>query len=52
MFQMLSFTHRAVEGDERDITKGLNSLKKVGFINYYGLQRFGTQGVATQVIGK
>lgn len=30
----------------------LNSLKNVGFINYYGMQRFGTFSISTHEIGK
>lgn len=37
---------------EEAITPILNSLKDVGFINYYGMQRFGTFSVSTHEIGK
>lgn len=44
---------RHVEGSEEQINAGLESLKKHGFINYYGLQRFGTnKAVPTHSIGK
>lgn len=32
---------RSIKGDEGEIEKSLESLKNFGFINYYGLQRFG-----------
>ena len=42
---------RQVEGDDLTIEKCVNSLKEKGFINYYGLQRFGTTEVSTHEIG-
>lgn len=32
---------RSIKGDEAEIEQSLESLKRFGFINYYGLQRFG-----------
>nr|KAG5701897.1 hypothetical protein BaRGS_014962 [Batillaria attramentaria] len=43
---------RNVLGAEQDLEKGLNSLKTTGFINYFGLQRFGTTTVPTHFIGR
>lgn len=44
---------RAVKGDEAEIEKSLESLKNFGFINYYGLQRFGNcTEVTTFDVGK
>lgn len=44
---------RNVQGDETDITKACEALRTVGFINYYGLQRFGkTYAGATHKIGR
>lgn len=44
---------RNVEGSDEQINAGLESLKNNGFINYYGLQRFGTnKNVPTHLIGK
>ncbi|XP_057372375.1 pseudouridylate synthase 7 homolog [Daphnia carinata] len=43
---------RNVLGDESQILANLESLKEVGFINYYGSQRFGTRHVPTHFIGK
>lgn len=44
---------RAVTGDREQIEKGLESLRDYGFINYYGLQRFGNcVKVPTFLIGK
>ena len=34
------------------INKAMKSLRDVGFINYYGMQRFGTTRVTTHDIGR
>ncbi|KAH3678386.1 hypothetical protein WICMUC_001403 [Wickerhamomyces mucosus] len=34
------------------VESSLNSLKENGFINYYGMQRFGTFSISTHTIGK
>lgn len=44
-------TLRNVTGEHDKIEKGLDSLKFNGFINYFGLQRFGTTSVPTHKIG-
>ncbi|KAI8892309.1 pseudouridine synthase [Globomyces pollinis-pini] len=36
---------------EEDLFKSLDSLKNNGFINYFGMQRFGTRAVATFEVG-
>ncbi|KAF7721208.1 hypothetical protein EC973_005108 [Apophysomyces ossiformis] len=38
--------------NEEQITKSLQSLKENGFINYFGMQRFGTSTVMTHEIGR
>lgn len=44
---------RNVQGDEADIAKACDALRTTGFINYYGLQRFGkTYAGATHKIGR
>lgn len=43
---------RQVNGDNELIEQSIESLKHNGFINYYGLQRFGTTEIATHEIGK
>ncbi|KAL1131970.1 hypothetical protein AAG570_011581 [Ranatra chinensis] len=44
---------RDVNGDDEDVTKAMDSLSKFGFINYFGLQRFGSSAsVPTHMIGK
>lgn len=44
---------RNVQGEEADITQACEALRQVGFINYYGLQRFGkTYAGATHKMGK
>jgi len=43
---------RDVEADPALLMEACESLKSKGFINYYGLQRFGTSAVATHDIGR
>ena len=43
---------RDVEVSEEDLQSSMTSFSEVGFINYFGTQRFGTQGIPTHVIGK
>lgn len=44
---------RQVESDEKNLEITLLSLKEKGFINYYGLQRFGSYSEApTYEIGR
>lgn len=44
---------RSVKGEHDLIEKSLESLRDLGFINYYGLQRFGNcQKIPTYMIGK
>ncbi|KAI8800979.1 pseudouridine synthase [Cladochytrium replicatum] len=38
--------------DEKNIHEALSSLRENGFINYYGLQRFGTSTISTHEAGK
>ena len=45
-------TLRDVQGESEDIEQAMKSLRDVGFINYYGLQRFGTSAVPTHHIGE
>ncbi|KAG8742340.1 hypothetical protein FRC10_001621 [Ceratobasidium sp. 414] len=48
--QILS--NRNVKADSPDtIDKAMDSLKANGFINYYGMQRFGTSAIPTHSIG-
>ncbi|KAF4519801.1 hypothetical protein B566_EDAN006815 [Ephemera danica] len=42
---------RNVTGSDEQIDTAMNSLSKHGFLNYFGLQRFGTQSVSTHHIG-
>lgn len=44
-------TLRNVTGDHSKAEESLESLKVNGFINYFGLQRFGTTSVPTHKIG-
>ncbi|PVD25207.1 hypothetical protein C0Q70_15705 [Pomacea canaliculata] len=43
---------RNTVGSDEDLQRGLNSLKSKGFINYFGMQRFGTTSVPTYEIGR
>ena len=43
---------RNIKGDKADIKVACESLAEKGFINYFGLQRFGTGGVPTHEIGR
>lgn len=44
---------RSVTGSDEEIEKAMTTLKDNGFINYYGLQRFGTvAAIPTHEIGK
>jgi tRNA pseudouridine13 synthase len=42
---------REVKGDSKNIADALESLKANGFINYFGLQRFGTRSISTDTVG-
>ncbi|GIY26645.1 pseudouridylate synthase 7 homolog [Caerostris darwini] len=43
---------RQLDGDPETIGKAIDSLSAKGFINYYGMQRFGTQCIPTHSIGR
>ncbi|XP_064473633.1 pseudouridylate synthase 7 homolog [Ornithodoros turicata] len=43
---------RGVSGSKEDIEDAVASLSQKGFINYFGLQRFGTTSVSTHDIGR
>ncbi|CAG8485378.1 10183_t:CDS:10 [Acaulospora morrowiae] len=46
-------TLRDVKADSEDIiTRAMNALKDNGFINYFGMQRFGTTSIMTHEIGR
>ncbi|XP_025785590.1 pseudouridylate synthase 7 homolog [Puma concolor] len=38
---------RNITGTDEQVQQAMNSLKEIGFINYYGMQRFGTTAVPT-----
>lgn len=43
---------RDVQGiDENELQASLESLQQNGFLNYFGMQRFGTSSVLTHTIG-
>ncbi|KAM4619370.1 LOW QUALITY PROTEIN: pseudouridylate synthase 7 homolog [Polymixia lowei] len=43
---------RNISGTEEQVQQAMTSLKETGFINYYGMQRFGTTAVPTHQIGR
>ncbi|KAJ1531250.1 hypothetical protein HK096_007383, partial [Nowakowskiella sp. JEL0078] len=45
-------TLRDVQSSEENLNESLEALKTHGFINYYGLQRFGTRSVSTHEVGQ
>lgn len=52
-YWFLFFLHyRNISGTDEQVNEALTSLKQTGFINYYGMQRFGTTAVPTQQVGR
>lgn len=49
---LLFFNARNITGTDDQIEQAMNSLREIGFINYYGMQRFGTTAVPTYQIGR
>ncbi|KAM3869805.1 pseudouridylate synthase 7 homolog [Diretmus argenteus] len=43
---------RNISGTDEQLQQALTSLKETGFINYYGMQRFGTTAVPTHHVGR
>ncbi|XP_076128239.1 pseudouridylate synthase 7 homolog isoform X2 [Alosa pseudoharengus] len=43
---------RNIDGSEEQVGQAMASLRDTGFINYYGMQRFGTTAVPTYQVGK
>lgn len=43
---------RNISGTHEQVHQAMTSLKEMGFINYYGMQRFGTTAVPTQQVGR
>ncbi|XP_058584737.1 pseudouridylate synthase 7 homolog isoform X3 [Neofelis nebulosa] len=41
-----------ITGTDEQVQQAMNSLKEIGFINYYGMQRFGTTAVPTYQVGR
>ena len=46
-----TITLRSLEVEDAVVERALASVKNRGFVNYFGLQRFGTSAVPTQAIG-
>nr|XP_001089755.2 pseudouridylate synthase 7 homolog isoform X2 [Macaca mulatta] len=43
---------RNITGTDDQVQQAMNSLREIGFINYYGMQRFGTTAVPTYQVGR
>uniref|UniRef100_A0A8C9YT59 Pseudouridylate synthase 7 homolog n=1 Tax=Sander lucioperca TaxID=283035 RepID=A0A8C9YT59_SANLU len=43
---------RNISGTDEQVAQAMTSLRQTGFINYYGMQRFGTTAVPTQQVGR
>ncbi|XP_058502592.1 pseudouridylate synthase 7 homolog isoform X2 [Solea solea] len=43
---------RNISGTDEQVHRAMTSLKQTGFINYFGMQRFGTTAVSTQQVGR
>ncbi|XP_053113399.1 pseudouridylate synthase 7 homolog isoform X2 [Hemicordylus capensis] len=43
---------RNVTGTSDQVQQAMRSLREIGFINYYGMQRFGTTAVPTYQVGR
>uniref|UniRef100_A0A667YMS6 Pseudouridine synthase 7 n=1 Tax=Myripristis murdjan TaxID=586833 RepID=A0A667YMS6_9TELE len=43
---------RNISGTQEQVQQAMTSLKETGFINYYGMQRFGTTAVPTHQVGR
>lgn len=43
---------RNISGTDEQVHQAMTSLRQTGFINYYGMQRFGTTAVPTQQVGR
>ncbi|XP_063304200.1 pseudouridylate synthase 7 homolog isoform X2 [Pelobates fuscus] len=43
---------RNITGTDEQVEQAMTSLRDIGFINYYGMQRFGTTAVPTYQVGK
>ncbi|XP_066523202.1 pseudouridylate synthase 7 homolog isoform X2 [Hoplias malabaricus] len=43
---------RNISGSDEQVLQAMTSLRETGFINYYGMQRFGTTAVPTHQVGR
>ncbi|KAM4747049.1 pseudouridylate synthase 7 homolog isoform 2-T2 [Rhinophrynus dorsalis] len=43
---------RNISGTNEQVDQAMTSLRDIGFINYYGMQRFGTTAVPTYQVGR
>jgi tRNA pseudouridine13 synthase len=46
----LRFIDKSISNES--ISKNVKNIEKLGFINYFGMQRFGSYSVRTHQIGK
>lgn len=43
---------RNITGTDDQVQQAMHSLREIGFINYYGMQRFGTTAIPTYQVGR
>uniref|UniRef100_A0A803T4Y1 Pseudouridylate synthase 7 homolog n=1 Tax=Anolis carolinensis TaxID=28377 RepID=A0A803T4Y1_ANOCA len=43
---------RNITGTDEQVQHAMQSLREIGFINYYGMQRFGTTAIPTYQVGR
>ncbi|XP_044279389.1 pseudouridylate synthase 7 homolog isoform X1 [Varanus komodoensis] len=43
---------RNITGTDDQVQQAMESLREIGFINYYGMQRFGTTAIPTYQVGR
>jgi len=48
----LHVLHRNVTAEDSIVDGAVQTLKQSGFINYFGMQRFGTAATPTHAVGK
>uniref|UniRef100_A0A8C4VIJ5 Pseudouridine synthase 7 n=1 Tax=Gopherus evgoodei TaxID=1825980 RepID=A0A8C4VIJ5_9SAUR len=50
--KIILYVIRNITGTDDQVQQAMHSLKEIGFINYYGMQRFGTTAVPTYQVGR
>ena len=52
VFTVFTVCRKVQCGDDDVINTAMASLRDLGFINYYGMQRFGTSTIPTHHVGR